>query len=144
MRELEKRQLTYSKLEKLLGLVNVSEKMRGEKNFTVAQVAKLVEIFGLSVDYLMMRDEGLSAILSKAEKSANLSKACRSESPYKNLLCEMDKRKITYRTLGELMVLSHNSISLKMLGKVKFSERDTAKLVEISGKPADYLMARDE
>ena len=44
--------------------------MRGKVKFTAEQVAKLVEIFGLPAEYLVARDDGLSATTSKAEASA--------------------------------------------------------------------------
>ncbi|MBR0261502.1 MAG: hypothetical protein IJQ85_06870 [Selenomonadaceae bacterium] len=35
-----------------------------------------------------------------------------------------------------------SNLSRKMRGKIKFTAKDIAKLVEIFGKPAEYLMAR--
>ena len=58
--ELDAHQLSYIKLAKLLGLsqVNVSRKMRGERNFTERDNVKLVEIFGKTIEYLLARDDG--------------------------------------------------------------------------------------
>ena len=143
---MDKRYISYTALAKLLGLAKrtVSDKIRGECYFTTAQVAKLVEIFGLPAEYLVARDDGLSATTSKAEKCARLSATIRYDSAYKNLLSEMDKRKIIYAALGELLGLCHQTVSEKMRGEYKFTAAQVAKLVEIFGKPADYLMKRDE
>lgn len=70
--------------------------------------------------------------------------ARRAETPFKNLLAEIDKRQFNYSSLAKLMGMSRKSISLKMCGKVKFSAKDIAKLVEIFDKPAEYLMQRDD
>ena len=140
--EMKERQFTYTALAKILGLsqATVSSKMSGKENFTAEQVAKLVETFGKPADYLLSRDDGLSATLSEAEKSANRSAAQRTDIFYKNLLCEMDKRNLSYGELAKLLGLCHQSVSLKMRGKVKFTGKDKVKLVEIFGKPAEYLL----
>ena len=54
---MDERQLTYASLAKLLGMTisSVSAKMRGVRNFTAKDVVKLVEIFGLPVEYLMSK-----------------------------------------------------------------------------------------
>ncbi len=143
--EMKKRQLTYTALAKLLDLsrTTFSGKMHGECYFTTKDIAKLVEIFGLPAEYLVARDDGLSATTSKAEKCARLSATIR-HSSYKNLLCEMDRRKITYRELAELLSLNRKTVSEKMRGEYKFTSAQVAKLVEIFGLSADYLMKRDE
>lgn len=53
------RRFSYSMLAKLMGLsmVNISRKMRNERNFTAKDIAKLVEIFGLPAEYLMARED---------------------------------------------------------------------------------------
>lgn len=76
---------------------------------------------------------------------ARLSAANRGYSPYKNLLREMDARHLSYSALARLMGFSsHKHVSLKMCGKIRFTERDKTKLVEIFGKPIEYLLARDD
>lgn len=70
--------------------------------------------------------------------------ARRADSPFKNLLAEIDRRQFNYNSLAKLMGQSRKSISLKMRGKVKFSAKDIAKLVEIFGLPVEYLMQRDD
>lgn len=78
------------------------------------------------------------------ETHVKMSRAQRQESPYKNLLCEMDKQYISYTALGELLGLSYQTISKKMRGERNFTAKDIAKLVEIFGKPAEYLLERDD
>ena len=144
--EMDKHQLTYTALAKLLGITKeaISAKMHGKKNFTAEQVAKLVEIFDRPVEYLLQREEGLPEILSEAGRYAKLSVTKRQASPYKNLLNELDARQLSYNGLAKLLDLSHQNISLKMSGKKNFTAKDSAKLVEIFDKPAEYLMARDD
>ena len=134
--EMDKRCISYTNLAVLLGIsqVNISRKMRGERSFTRKDIAKLVEIFGLPAEYLLERDDGVIMPLSN-----------RGKTPYKNLLNEIQKRKMTYTELGELLGYpSHKSISEKMQGRKNFTAKDIAKLVEIFGLPAEYLMARDD
>ena len=133
--EMDKRQISYSNLAELLGVsqASISRKMTGVRNFTEIEWAKLSEIFGLPVEYLMECTDGSEA------KPSN-----RYKTPYKNLLKEMTDRKLTYDALGELMGLSHQSVSEKMRCRRNFTEKDITKLVEIFGKPAEYLMARDD
>lgn len=75
LKALDKQKFSYVTLKRLLGLANISQKMRGERNFTAEDVAKLVEFFGLSAEYLLKREDGLPATLSEAEKSSNRSAA---------------------------------------------------------------------
>ena len=133
--EMDKRQISYRMLATLLGIGNasISRKMTGVRNFTEIEWAKLSEIFGLPVEYLMECTDGSEA------KPSN-----RYKTPYKNLLKEMTDRKLTYTALGELLGLCHQSVSEKMHGKKNFTAKDIAKLVEIFGKPAEYLMARED
>ena len=144
--EIDKRKLTYTVLSKIMELprMNFSAKMNGKCNFSEEEWAKLVEIFGMPADYLMFRSDGLPAITSKAEKNAKISAAHRHNTPFKNLLCEINEHKLSYRALAKLMGLSLKSISFKMHGERKFTAEDIAKLVEIFGKPAEYLMKRDD
>lgn len=78
------------------------------------------------------------------ETCSKRSVANRSESHFKNLLNEMDAHNLSYNALGQLLGLNQVSVSERMLGRIKFSESDVAKLVEIFKKPAEYLMARDD
>lgn len=134
--EMDKRYISYRNLAVLLGIsqVNISRKMRGERNFTRKDIAKLVEIFGLPAEYLLERDDEVVVTTSN-----------RGKTPYKNLFNELQKRKMTYTVLGELLGYpSHKSISEKMQSRRKFTAKDIAKLVEIFGLPAEYLMERDD
>ncbi len=128
------RKLSYTTLARLMGLavMTVSDKMRGACRFTAKDVAKLVAIFDLPAEYLMERDDGLPIMLSK-----------RGETSYKNLSDEMEKRQLSYKDLAKLIDLSSGSVSFKMCGKINFTARDIAKLVEIFDLPAEYLMMRD-
>ena len=143
---MDKRQITYFGLAKLLGISqsNFSNKMHGRCHFTDKDVDKLVEFFGFPAEYLMARDDGLSATTSMAEGFAKVSAKKRGYSPYKNLLIEIDKRHLTYRGLSKLTGISKSALPLKMSGKVKFTADEIAKLVELFGKPADYMMYKEE
>ena len=134
--EIDKKQLTYTELANLLKLVktSISAKMRGERNFTESQVAKLVEFFGKSAEFLLARDDKSPTILSKHFRT-----------PYRNLLGEMEKKKLSYSKLAILLGFNgHDSISVKMRGKGNFTAKDKAKLVEIFDKPIEYLMSKEE
>ena len=143
---MDNRQLSYNALAKLLGLERrtFSGKMLGEDYFTTKHVDKLVEIFGKPAEYLMARDDGLPATTSKAAMRSKLSVHNRGETPYKNLLAEIDKHQLSYTALAKLIGLCPHTVSDKMRGEYSFSAKDVAKLVEIFGKPAEYLLARDE
>ena len=91
--------------------------------------------------------EGFGGFKRTGEKHPKYGKpaANRGTSPYKNLLCEMDARQITYTALARLMGFSsHKYVSLKIRGRSNFTDRDKAQLVEIFGKPIEYLLARDD
>ena len=75
---------------------------------------------------------------------SKMSIARRGYSPYKNLIAELDAHKFSYHHLAALLDLSEASVSMKMSGKRKFTERDKIKLEEIFGKPAEYLLQRDD
>ena len=62
-------------------------------------------------------------------------------SPYKNLSGEIETHKLTYLDLHKRLGLAN--VSEKMRGLYNFTAKDIAKLVEIFGKPAEYLMARE-
>ena len=131
--ELDAHYFSYRALAKLMNLPRqaISGKIRGKRNFTETEWIKLAEIFGKSVDYLMVRND---------EKISSMSK--RHSSPYKNLVLEIDNRKLTYTALARLMKLPTTNFSAKIRGVCNFSETEWAKLVEIFDKPADYLMVR--
>lgn len=136
LRELDAHKLSYRRLAKLMGLSypSVSAKMLGRLRFTERDKAKLVEIFGKPIEYLLERDE--TPIVAKTP-------APKRDSPYKNLLAELDTHQLSYRRFAELMCLAHSNIARKMHGERNFTERDKVKLVEIFGKPIEYLLARD-
>ncbi|MBQ4495368.1 MAG: GIY-YIG nuclease family protein [Selenomonadaceae bacterium] len=86
----------------------------------------------------------MSAVPKSLEMRIKLSAAKRSSSPYKNLLEEILARKLTYTTLAKLMEISIQNLSRKMRGERNFTARDAAKLEEIFGKSAEYLLERTE
>lgn len=131
--EMDKRNMTYKNLAGILGMprMTLPPKIRGIADFTAVEVIKLEKIFGLPAEYLMARDDG--QIFSPSKNS-----------PFKNLLIEMDKHKITYRKLAEILGLSESMASFKMSGKRNFTKKDIAKLEEIFGLPAEYLLQRDD
>ncbi|MBR4904720.1 MAG: helix-turn-helix domain-containing protein [Selenomonadaceae bacterium] len=135
LNELYSHQLTYAMLAELLGLslATVSQKMRGEHNFTEKDVAKLVKIFDKPIEYLLPPE----AYMKKADPR-------RSYSPYQNLLRELDICRISYHYLATLLNMTQSAVSRKMHGEYNFTERDKTKLVEIFGKPIEYLLERNE
>mgnify|MGYP002860339754 CR=1 FL=1 len=64
----------------------------------------------------------------------------RKESPYKNLLAEMDKLQMSYHALAKLLGVTQSAVSRKILCDNNFSDNDNAKLEEIFGLPAEYLL----
>ena len=131
--EMDKHKLSYAALAKLLGLASISKKMRSKRDFSSKDITKLVEIFGLPAEYLMTRDDNKNSWHLK-----------RCKSPYRNLVATMEEFRITYTIFAELLGISQQSVSAKMRGEQNFTAAQVAKLVEIFGKPADYLMKRDE
>ena len=133
--EMLKRNISYRNLAVLLGIsqANLSRKMLGERLFTRKDIAKLVEIFGMPAEYLLARDDGQIMVPSN-----------RGKTPFKNLAKELQQQNISYTDLGKLLGLSHESISEKMRCKKNFTDAQWQKLSEILGKPAEYLMERDD
>ncbi|MBR4152829.1 MAG: GIY-YIG nuclease family protein [Selenomonadaceae bacterium] len=135
LNEMDKHRFTYKDLAQSLGLcyISIYKKMCGKNYFTNADKVKLVEIFGKSIDYLLQHENGVE--IKKAP--------CR-PSPYKNLISELDKRNLSYRALEKLMGATKSTIARKMRGEYNFNDADKAKLVEIFGKPIEYLLERSE
>lgn len=134
LKEIDAHNLSYYRLAELMGIAytTVSAKMLGRLNFTAKDAAKLEEIFGKPAEYL----------LEEKICDTECVKAQRKDSPYKNLLNELDTHNFSYRRLAELLDVSHTSVARKMRGERKFTERDKAKLTEIFGKPIEYLLER--
>lgn len=132
IKEIDRCQLTYTVLSKLMNLPRQTLycKMHGKKKFTETEWAKLAEILGKPAEYLMIRDD---------EKPSVSKRHC---SPYKNLIWEIDRRKLTYTALGKLLNLPYPNISAKMNGVCNFTLTEWTKLSEIFGKSFEYLMAR--
>ena len=135
LNELNKRNMLYADLAVFLGISpsTLSEKMHGNRNFTARDAEKLKNFFGLPIEYLLQRDDGAEATLSNCGVS-----------PYKNLTAELELRKMSYTALAKLMGLGLASVSNKMRGKTRFTEKDKKKLAEIFGKPVEYLLQRDD
>lgn len=134
VKELNAHEILYLELANLLGISVscLSTKLSGRRRFSAKDIAKLVQIFGMPIEYLLQRDDGLAITTSN-----------RGKTPYNNLLNELEKRKLTYTALVELLGISIPSLSMKMHGKQNFTARDKAKLVEIFDKPIEYLLERD-
>ena len=79
-----------------------------------------------------------------AERCANISAVKRHNSPYKNLIAELDAHKLSYAALAKLLGVVPSIVSRKMHGIRNFTARDAAKLEEIFGKSAEYLLERTE
>lgn len=89
--------------------------------------------------------EGASGWHPTPEQTAENAAKIRKETPYKNLLAEMIAHGITtYTALAILLGLSNSTVAYKMRGKVRFTDKDKAKLVEIFNKPIEYLLERDD
>ena len=140
LREIDAHHLTYTTLAKLMGLarISVSAKMRGKRNFTEDDKAKLVEIFGKPIEYLL-ESEFCFQPRDWSETCVKISVSHRGNTLFKNLSNEITAHQLTYATLAKLMGLSKVTVSAKMRGKIPFTERDKAKLVEIFDLPTEYL-----
>lgn len=79
-----------------------------------------------------------------AEVGLKSSVTRRKKSPFKNLSNAITEQQLTYTALAKILGLSQPTISEKMRGKINFTAKDIAKLVELFGKPAEYLMQRDD
>ena len=126
--------------------------MNGKRNFTDANKAKLVEVFGKPIEYLLECEnppEIKKPVKKKRKPRSQAERAKRSArqrgySPYKNLLAELDAHQLSYRALEKLMGVAKLTIARKMRGEYNFTERDKVKLAEIFGKPVEYLLQRTE
>ena len=78
-----------------------------------------------------------------AKTRARIGSAQRGYSPYKNLLNEIDARQFSYTSLAKLMGIAGMTVSGKMRCKQNFNADEIKKLEEIFGKPAEYLLKRD-
>lgn len=86
----------------------------------------------------------LKGIPKTLEHSFKMSKVQRGNSPFKNLIHELDERQMSYAHLAELLGVPHQNISRKMLGQRDFTERDISRIAEVLNKPVEYLLARDD
>lgn len=81
--------------------------------------------------------------LTAEAKAKLISVAHRSDTSYKNLIAEMNNHCLSYMSLGKLLGVTKAAISAKMRGKKNFTKEQVAKLEEIFGLPAEYLLKRD-
>ena len=133
--ELEAHNFSYRRLAELLNSSSpsgISKKIRGIYKFTDEEKAKLVEIFNKPIEYLLQLTE-IKNSTSKHDKS-----------PFKNLLIELDAHGLNYTALAKLMGMKLTTLSNKIRGMYKFTDKEKAKLVEIFGKPIEYLLERDD
>lgn len=78
------------------------------------------------------------------EVAFQISSKNRSESPYKNLVAEMDARQMSVAALAKFLGINSATLSGKMRGKINFTSEQIAKIAELLQKPAAYLFERDE
>ncbi|MBR3746701.1 MAG: GIY-YIG nuclease family protein [Selenomonadaceae bacterium] len=77
------------------------------------------------------------------ESRSKMSVTRRGSSPFKNLIAELDARKMSYHRLASILDLSQAAVSMKMSGKRNFTTKDKIKLEEIFCKSAEFLLQRD-
>ncbi len=135
--ELDAHQMTYTKFAELLGYsaVTISDKMRGRRKFMDKDKTRTSEFFGKPIEYLFERDD--DGVYVKP------STPHRRESPYPNLIHELDARQLSYGALARLMDWDKNSFARKMRGDRSFMDKEKNKLAEFFGKPVEYLFKRN-
>ena len=81
-----------------------------------------------------------------ADVSIKLSVANRSNSPYKNLISEMEKKKISYTALAKFLKLAQSTISRKLQGKVSIFVAQKKAIKKFLGveMSVEELFKRDE
>lgn len=135
--ELDAHQMTYTKFAELLGYsaVTISDKMRGRRKFMDKDKTRTSEFFGKPIEYLFERDD--DGVYVKP------STPHRRESPYPNLIHELDARQLSYAALARLMDWDKNSFARKMRGDRSFMDKEKNKLADFFGKPVEYLFKRN-
>lgn len=74
------------------------------------------------------------------EHRAKIAATERSNTPFKNLLIEIESRQLTYKAFSKLIDIPLSSFSYKMQGVRNFTECDKVKLEKFFGKSVDYLL----
>lgn len=122
--------------------VNISAGLKGHKktpkhcaNISAAQKGKRLSSEHIAKISVARKGKPLSV-----GHRAKIAATEREYSPFKNLLCEIDKRHLTHTALGKILGYYKATISRKMRGVSKFTESDRVKLEDFFGKPADYLL----
>lgn len=85
---------------------------------------------------------GLKGRKHTLEHRFKLAISHRKDSPFKNLVAELDARHMTCAALAKFLDINSSTISSKMHGRINFTARDRVKLEEILELPADYLLQR--
>ncbi|MBE8949426.1 MAG: GIY-YIG nuclease family protein [Quinella sp. 3Q1] len=79
-----------------------------------------------------------------ADESRVKMSTAKRNSPFKNLITELDKRQLTYASLADILSIARSNVTHRMQGVRKFTEDDKVKLEKFFGKPIEYLLARDD
>ena len=133
--EMDAMQMSVAALARFLGIRSstLSAKIRGKRNFTSEQIAKIEELLQKPAPYLFERDENFCL-----EPVTD-----RRKSPYKNLIAELDARGFSFPKVAELIGSSKSSIAKKMRGERNFKDSEKKRLAEILGKPIEFLLQRE-
>ena len=125
---------TYDQLAERAGVSpkNFGRKMTGIRNFTNEDKVKISNALGETIEYLFVRDDGIKVVSDCGR--------C----PYKNLEAEIVIREISRCMLAKLLKIPRGTLSDRIYGRGEFTNEQKAKLVEIFGKPIEYLLARDD
>ena len=86
-----------------------------------------------------IRDAHMGKSLS-IEHRAKIAATSRGNNPFKNLLNEIESRKLSYKALSKLIDIPLSFLSYKMQCVRNFTERDKVKLEKFFGKSSDYLL----
>lgn len=110
---LAEHKISYTKLAKALEMTQeaMSYKMCGEHNFSLVQMEAIKDFLGVETplcDLFRKADGSVPDLTPKTYV-------------YPVLAAELQRRKITYKKLGETLGLDKSSIGSKMRGKVNFS-----------------------
>ena len=99
---------------------------------------------GFAEEVLAKMSAKRKGVPKSSEHRIKLALSHRKISPFQNLLTEMNTRQIKYFELAELLGVSSVTISNKMHGRNRFTEKDANKISEIFNLPAEYLMERTD
>ena len=128
-------------LAKLLDMPfsTLSDRIHGRGEFTDEQKARLVVILGKPAEYLFARTTVVSTCADESSEQTFTH-----QKVYRNLLAEITAHEITPVMLAGILNVTKKTLYSKLRGEINFSAEQKAKLVEILGKPIEYLFARDD